>query len=104
MHFVINDHSCLFEVDRVDSFIVTICFIAVKISCWSSVSTEMEKQIVIWLGSLDEPLHCSGDIGSCWMSHGILLVVCEDDHIVPCEIISVMHEFRHITDIVDTAS
>src|SRR6266496_5391320 len=98
MHFIINNHPSLFKIDGINSFIITIFFITVKVFSLSTMSTEMEKQIIVWLSTLDKPVHGTEDICSGWMSCGILLIVCENNHIVPPKVISRIHELRHISD------
>ena len=64
----------------------------------------MEEQVVIWPGTLNKPIHCADDIFTCGDAHLVPLVVGEDHHIFPCEVVARVHKLGHITDIVDTTA
>jgi hypothetical protein len=49
-------------------------------------------------------VHGTQDILLCWLAHGILLVVREDDHVLTL-VAEVLHEVGcHVADVVDAAS
>lgn len=64
----------------------------------------MNEKRIVPLRILDQPLHRSQDIGFCWDTHGVLLVVGQDDHVFSPVAVSFMEEGRHVGHIVDTAA
>lgn len=96
--------SNLPEVDGIDDFIITVFFVPVQIFGLTTMSRIMEEKRVIWPSVLDEPVHSSQDILLCWLAHGVLLIVGEDNHILAL-ITEVLNEIsRHVPNIIDTAS
>lgn len=64
----------------------------------------MEKERVVALRILDQPVHRSEEILLRRLAHGILLVVGQDDHVFSL-VTEVFDEVaRHVPDIVDAAS
>ncbi len=66
-------------------------------------TAEVKEQVVVRLGTLDKPVHCADNVGSCGVGHGIRLIVRENDHIVPGKVVARVHELGHVADIVDTS-
>lgn len=64
----------------------------------------MEKQRVIGLRVLDEPVHGTQYVLFRRLAHRILLVICKDDHILPRVAKIAVEICRHILDVIDTAS
>ena len=64
----------------------------------------MEEQRVVWPGVLDQPMHRPQDIRFCRLTHGVLLVVCECDHILPLIPKELIQVRAHILDIVDASA
>ena len=64
----------------------------------------MEKERVIGLGILDQPMHRAQNICFGGLTHGVLLVIGQNNHVLP-RIAEVSIEVcRHVFDVVDTAS
>lgn len=49
-------------------------------------------------------MHCSKNIGLCWLAHGVLLVVRQDDHVLSRVAEIAIEVCRHVLDIVDAPS
>ena len=62
----------------------------------------MEEERIIRLRVSHQPMHGPQDVGLGWLAHGILLVVCQDDHILPRISEILVQVGGHILDIVDT--
>jgi len=62
MHFIVDDHARFLEIDRIDGLVVAIGFIAIEILGLAAMATEMEQEVVVWLGTLDQPMHCTYNI------------------------------------------
>ncbi len=60
----------------------------------------MEEERVIWLGVFDKPVHCSKDVLFRRLAHGVLLVVCQDDHVFARVAEIAIEVCRHVLDIV----
>lgn len=65
---------------------------------------EMEKQRVIGLGALDEPVHGTQDVVSGGLTDRVLLVVGQDNHILPLVAVSFSQEGRDVLNIVQAAA
>ena len=64
----------------------------------------MEEQRIVGLGILDEPMHGTQDILLCRLAHGVLLIVCQDYHVLT-GIPKVLVQIRaHVLDVIDTSS
>lgn len=63
----------------------------------------MNKQGIIRHGIPHQPLHRTQDIGLGRDTHGILLIIGENDHIPPTIAKLLMKKDRHVSDIVDAA-
>ena len=103
MHFIVDDHAILLKVDRIDSLIISIFFIAIEVLGLPAMTAKVEEQVVIGLSAFNQPIHGASDIGSRWVSHGVLLVVSENDHVVPLETVTLVHELGHVADVIDTS-
>lgn len=101
VHLIINNVSDLSEIDRVDDFIVTVVLVAIQIFRLTSVARVVEKQRVVWSGVLDEPVHRSEHVLLCRLTHWVLLVVCQDDHVIPLIVELGMKICGHVLDVVD---
>lgn len=64
----------------------------------------MEEEGVISSGVLDKPMHGTQDIGLCGLAHGVLLVVCEDDHVLSSVAVALVQVVGHVLDVVDASS
>jgi hypothetical protein len=64
----------------------------------------MEEKRVIGVCVLDQPVHGSKDVLLGWLAHCILLVVCQDDHILARIAKVLVQVCAHVFDIVDTSS
>ena len=63
----------------------------------------MEKQRVIRLGVFYQPMHCTQDVRLRRLTHGVLLIVGQDDHVLTLVAKMSVEICRHILHIVDTA-
>lgn len=64
----------------------------------------MKKESIIWLGVLNEPAHGSNDVGLGRLHHWVLLIICQDDHILSPIVVALYKESRDILHIIDTTS
>ena len=64
----------------------------------------MEEQGVIGLGALNQPFHGPNDVPFGGLHDGVVLVVCQDDHVLPLVAIALDEEARDVVDVVDTSS
>lgn len=64
----------------------------------------MEKERVIRLRILNEPVHSTQDIHLSRLAHRILLVIGKDDHVLPSIAKALVQIGGHILNIVDTAT
>jgi hypothetical protein len=87
------------KVNWVDDFVVAIWFVAIQILGLTSVTLPMlalfqstkqesvtrvvEKQGVVRAGIFYQPMHCPEDILFCRLAHGVLLIVGEENHVLP---------------------
>lgn len=63
----------------------------------------MDKERVIGLCTLDQPLHGPQHVCLCGHAHRILLIVGEDDHVLPPVAVSLVEKNGHFLDIVNAA-
>lgn len=64
----------------------------------------VEEERVVGPSILDQPVHGTKNVLLCGLAHGVLLVVGENDHILPL-IAKLLHQVgRHVPDIVDAPS
>ena len=98
VHLVIDNVTDLSEIDRVDDFIIPIFLIAVQIFSLASVTCimsaasryrddiqltrVMEEERVVGAGVLHQPVHRPQDVLFRRLAHRILLIICEDNHVV----------------------
>lgn len=64
----------------------------------------MEEERVVWLCILDQPMHRAQDVCLGRLAHGILLIIGQDDHVLPRVAEVAIEVCRHILDVIDTAS
>jgi hypothetical protein len=64
----------------------------------------MKEERVVLLRIFDQPLHCTQDIRLGRNAHGMLLVVGENNHVLPPIPVPLMEENRHVGDIVDAST
>jgi hypothetical protein len=64
----------------------------------------VEEERVVRLSILHQPVHRTQDVLLRRLTDGVLLVVCEDDHILPLVPIRLVQERRHVLDVVDASS
>jgi len=64
----------------------------------------MEEQRIVSLGVLDQPMHCSQNVGLRRLAHGILLIVGQDNHVFSRVAEIAIEVCRHILDVVDAPS
>ena len=53
---------------------------------------------------LDQPVHRSENVCLGWLTHGVLLVVCERDHVLPLVAEELVEICAHVLDVVDATS
>ncbi len=64
----------------------------------------MEEERIVGPGVFDKPMHGSKNVLLRWLAHGVLLVVCEDDHVLPFVAKVLDKVAGHVPDIIDTTS
>ena len=64
----------------------------------------MEKQRVVGLCIFDQPVHGTQYVLFRRLAHRILLVICKDNHVLPCVAKIAVEVCRHIFDVIDAAS
>jgi hypothetical protein len=64
----------------------------------------MEEERVISLGIVDEPSHGTNHVGLGRSHHWILLVVCQNDHVLSFVSVSLDQEVGHVVDVVDASA
>lgn len=131
VHLVIDNHSSLFKIDRIDRLVVSIILIAIEILRRSSVTRVVEEESVVRSSIFDQPLHRSQlkrkvrsvptrilelltsqrererayDIGSSRGRHRVGLArVEEHDDIFLFVVLTFAQPFRHVSRIVVTSS
>lgn len=64
----------------------------------------MEEERVVGSSILDQPVHGTKNVLLCGLTHGILLIVGQDDHVFSF-ITKMFHQISsHVSDIVDTST
>lgn len=61
----------------------------------------MKEQGIVWPSILDQPVHRAENVLLCRLTHGILLVVCQDDHVLPLVSKILRQVCCHVADVVD---
>lgn len=64
----------------------------------------MKEKRVVRLRIFDQPLHCTQYIRLGRNAQGILLVIGENDHVLPPIPVSLMKKSRHVSDVVDASA
>lgn len=64
----------------------------------------MEEEGVVGLGILDQPMHRAQDVCLGRLAHGILLIIGQDDHVLPRVAEVAIEVSRHVLDVIDAAS
>jgi len=104
MHLVINNVSCLPKVNRIDDFVVAVIFIAIQIWGLAAVAGVVKEEGVVGPRVFDQPMHCTQYICFSWLTHGVLLVISQDDHILSLVAEPFIQERGHVLHIVDTTT
>lgn len=106
MHVIVDNVTVRPEVDRVYHLIVSIVLVSIEIlslssvACWQisvsfalnmekekkkrktlTLTRVVEKQRVVWLRALNKPVHSTDDVVPCGLRHGILRIICKEDHL-----------------------
>jgi len=101
MHLIVRDVADLPKVDRVDHLIVSVLLVAIEILGLATVTGIVEEEGIVWTGILNKPMHSPENVLLSRLAHGVLLVVCEDNHVLAL-IAKVFDEVcRHVPDIID---
>lgn len=64
----------------------------------------VEEEGVVWLRILDKPVHGAENVRLGRLAHGVLLVICEENHVLTGISEVLVEVCRHVLDIVDTSS
>lgn len=104
MHLVIYYMTGLPKVDRVDNFIVTILFVSVQILRLATVTGIVEEQRIILPRVFHQPVHGSEYVLLRRLAHRILLVVCQDDHVLSLVAEVSIQVGRHVLHIIDAST
>jgi len=75
VHFIVNNMTSCSEINGINDLVISILFISVEILGLPAVSRVMEKQRVVGLRILHQPVHGSKNICLRWLTHWILLIV-----------------------------
>lgn len=81
MHFVVGNMATLAEIYGVNDFIVSVGLVSIEVLGLTTMARVMEKQRIVGAGVLDKPVHGAQDVLLGRLTHGVLLVVGENDHI-----------------------
>lgn len=119
VHLVIDNVSDLAEIDRIDDLVVPVLLVPVEIfglatvPCVMSAMLErevgshltrvVEEEGVVRPGVLHQPVHCAQDVLLRRLADGVLLVVCQDDHVVPLVAVCLVQERGHVLHVVDAS-
>lgn len=103
MHVIVNNMTSGSVVERIDHVIIAIILIAVQIGGTTAVTGEVNEEGVVRLSITNKPLHCAENVCLCGNTHGVALVIGENDHVLSAITKSLMQESGHIGDIVDAA-
>lgn len=63
----------------------------------------MEQESIIWLSILYQPVHSTQDVLHRRLTRGVLMTVCEDDHILPPVSVDLVQEFKHVFHVVNAS-
>lgn len=69
-----------------------------------AVTRVVEEERIIRFRVLDQPMHSSQDVLLGWLTHRVLLVVGQDNHILPCVSKIAVEVCRHVLDVIDATS
>lgn len=64
----------------------------------------MQEESIVRPGTIHQPLHRAKNVVFGGLRNGVLLIVRQDDHILPLVSISLHQELRHVLGVVDAAS
>lgn len=64
----------------------------------------MEEERIVWTSILDQPVHCSQNVGFCRLAHGVLLVVGKENHVLPLVVEVGIQVCAHVLYVVDATS
>lgn len=104
VHFVVGDVAALAKVDGVDDLVVAVGLVAVEVLGLAAVARVVEEERVVGPGVLDEPVHGAQDVLLGGLGHGVLLIVCENNHVFAA-VAKVLREVRcHVAHVVDAAA
>jgi uncharacterized membrane protein len=104
MDFVIDDRTSLGVVDWVDTLIISVIFIAVQVLDSATVTGVMKEESIIGLGVLDKPAESANNVFAGRNHDRILLVIGQDDHVLPLVVIALHQEGRDVVYVVDTST
>ena len=102
MHVVVNNVAGTLIVDGVDDIVKAIILVPVQVGRPTTMTREVDEERIVWLSISDEPMHGTQDVGLGRYTHGILLIVRQNDHILAAIPVSLMQEGGHVGYIVDT--
>jgi hypothetical protein len=119
VHFVVDDVACGAEVDGIDDFVVAIVFVSIEVfglaavSCALSVTIEttfptrhtriVEEQRIVRACVLHQPVHSAQYIRFRRLAHWVLLVICQDHHVLSLVSKVAVQICRHVLHIVDAS-
>jgi hypothetical protein len=120
VHLVIDNVSDLAEIHRIDDLIVPVLLIPVEIfglapvpyvmsatlelrEVRSRLTRVVEEERVVRPGVLHQPVHRAQDILLRRLANGVLLIVGQDDHVVPLVSIRLVQERGHVLHVVDAS-
>ena len=82
MHLVVYYVAGLPKVDWVDDFVVTILFVTVQIFRLTAMPRVMKEERVVGSRILHQPMHGSQDVLLRRLTHGILLIIGQEHHVL----------------------
>lgn len=82
VNVVVDNVAGRLVIDGINDLVVPIVLVAVQVLGLSSVAREMQKQRVVGLGPINQPLHGAYNVGFCGLPDGIGHVVGQDDHVL----------------------
>lgn len=104
VHFVVDDVAILPKVNRIYHLVVAVILVSVKILSLTAMARVVEKERVIWLRVLDQPVHRPKDILLGRLAHGVLLIIRQDNHVLSPVAVVLDQVSGHVAHVIDAAT
>ena len=104
VHLVVYYMTRLPKVYGIYDFVVTVVLVPVEIRRLPAMTGVMEEERIVRSRVFHQPVHCSQDICLGRLAHRILLIICQDHHVLSLVAEMAVQVGRHILHIVDASS